>query len=381
MKFKGWKPQNAHRIVRFYLVGEKGVFIGRKKKLLQVSAEEDGVAQRVYEELKALHIDLDSVRSVSDLEVRLRTANLLIEELKKAPNGINHSSPVEIGKPHHHYSYSYLVQHQRSIDMKTIKLKEVTKNNVSITFDHLLPIEFKNLLKDVGIHVKYEPINCGDIQIVNNLDPTKVILIRRKPISEGLMNKQDPAEHAHAQAEIYQRKKLEYARNGISLQIIWIFEADSTNGNTQHLFNMLPTLNQTSNFIQFLSTSCNQQVIESLGMFHTAYFLAKIAQGLCEQELYYPVNVLPQSSYTEKEVFVESFSEEQKHYAIVQAKDDLAALLINMPGINKKIAKELAYTGKSLAQITALTQAELEQVDGIGPKSAAVIHRLFNLCS
>lgn len=384
MQFKGWKPKKSPRIVRFYLNGEPGVFISRKKNLIQITSDDEGRAQALHSELKTLNVDLDTITTLFDLELKLIAADLLIKEPKKDPTGINTSPPVPFGQNHCHYSYWYLKSNQRSIDMKSISLKDRTKQNTTIVIDHLEPIEFKELLESVGFNVKYEALDLGSIKIQNSLDPTKVVLIKRKLISQGLLNKNQPTEHAHAQAKILHNKKLQYAKKGIHLQVIWIFESDTLNSKPQHLFNMLPTLTETTNFIQFLTTSCNQQVIESLGVNHTSYYLAKISQGLCEQELYYPVNVSSEHTFspTNKNLcVVESFSEDQKHHAVVQAKDDLATFLYQMPFINKNIAKELAYTGKSLAQITSLTKLELEEIDGIGPKSAEVIYRMFNLCS
>ena len=177
-----------------------------------------------------------------------------------------------------------------------------------------------------------------------------------------------------------------YASEGVSLQVIWIVEGEeASDGTIRGLYNLLPQVKQVDGWMNYLIAVCGQYVVPTFNTNHTCYMIAKLAQGWVEKSLYYPVkvgNVRVDKSRRERTAMTGEFKApvkaERSHRGVIRADDGLIGMLGIMPCINRKIAENLAKTGRTFVEIVSMTEAELKEIDGIGDKTAKNIRQMFD---
>jgi ERCC4-type nuclease len=184
----------------------------------------------------------------------------------------------------------------------------------------------------------------------------------------------------HSQAERHADYVHDRAAQGVHTRVVWIIEGEDEG--SRLLYNTLPQVKQTDGMVNYLVGVLGQHIIQSYSTNHTAYLIAKLTQGFLEQELYRPVKVgAVRIDRSKKERRLKSAilpHSAESYRGVLMAANGLAQMLSLMPGIKTNVAKEMAATGLSLAQIVNMSLEEISALKGVGPKSAKEIHDLFN---
>ena len=125
----------------------------------------------------------------------------------------------------------------------------------------------------------------------------------------------------------------------------------------------------------------DQSVHQTWSMKHTVYVANKYIQGFFEQKLAYPVKTGNPNIMRSKQERINAKSTSVKNIesgVVRHTSSDLAQMLSYIPAINTKVARNLASTGKSFAEILQMNVDELQKIHGIGDKTAELIYSTFN---
>ncbi|WMN81084.1 helix-hairpin-helix domain-containing protein (plasmid) [Vibrio parahaemolyticus] len=407
MQFRPWKPSSSDVYIRFYVVGREGEFLSKIGNRIQVTSPSNARKIEITRFLHSVGIDIQTVG--------LRELAMLLDE-----KGLTQSSNHTRGRTYHqesrfdqamnnvigegrfksrnafgkdsNFSFSdssleQLYNEALHLDVSSAPFKDSTYKDAIVLVDHREPAELFNKLSSTGIkNVHPTSLPDGDILVTSQSDPSRVLLIERKTLTDLYNNITSDNHHAHEQAERYYRSMVSNANEGIYMQVVWIVEGErKEQGQIRTLYNVLPQVKQMDGWLNYISAICCQQTIQTFNLNHTAYMVAKLIQGFVEQSLYYPVkvrNMRVDMSSTERKkmnkALIQSDSE-PSHKGVISASDGLKGILAILPGINTKVAYELAMSGKSLAEIVNMTENELLEIKGIGNKTAKQIFKIFNL--
>ena len=413
MLFKPWKPNTSTVFIRFYVSGTDGEYIGKKANKLHVTAPSASRKKAIEDFLESVGIDINAI-GLRELSEQLHGMGLIDSYLPRdvASRKARSQSSNVVGQGRFEQRRNYfgrvdgqpyagraddfsfkdstqeaLYNEALHLDVTSAPFKDSTLKDAVVLVDHREPSDLFARLSKTGIKdIQLSSLPAGDVLITSKSDSSRVLLIERKTITDLYNNITSDAKHAHEQAERYYRSVVNSASEGVHMQVIWIVECEkNTVGQIRTLYNVLPQVKQMDGWINYISGICGQQTIQTYNLNHTAYIIAKLIQGFIEQSLYYPVKV------RNSRVDISSSERKKLNKALVQpsvditdkgvisAADGLKGLLSLMPGINTRVAHALAMTGKSLAEITAMSEAELNEIRGIGSKTAKIIFQVFNM--
>jgi len=385
MLFRGWKPKANKRnsFVRFYVVNKEGEFIGEGNKKLFINASTEARKTEIYNSLLGNGIDINIYDNTQELEGKLESRGLLIN-LVKPKFKSNIKKEITDTNLDNQENYTYKNDEQIELEANNLCIEKTpfrneTRLNTFIQVDDREPIALFETLQKNGLSISKTRLIDGSVVIKSKQDNNKKLVIVRMTASElraAIMGKE---KRAYLKAEKYYKSIQEYQNEGGLMQVVWLIESDMKNGNKQNLLNSMETLEDFSSWYNYISVICNQQLIETFNITHTAFLISTLTQGFTEQELYFPIKVgkrrIDRTAKERKKL--------KKKIKVINTPngsigDDLVSLLSLIPGINSNIAIALAKTGKTFSQITNLSQEELQYIPGIGPKNSIVIFCTFN---
>ncbi|MFQ3193092.1 MAG: ERCC4-type nuclease [Paraglaciecola sp.] len=265
------------------------------------------------------------------------------------------------------------------LDISTVGFLVSTIKNSYIKIDHREPKALQDLMQKCKIEdVQVVTLPLGDI-LIGSKDGKKELLIERKTITDLCQNIKSDDKHAHDQVEKSYSYKQQKAKEGVAVKIIWIIEGEDEG--SRMLYNILPRIEQVDGWIGYCLAISDQYMVNTFNVNHTAYMAAKIGQCFLERKLTNPVKTdAGQRIDTAKQISLrkEVPLDEDTDRGVVSARSGVAQMLSFFPSIPMNVAKELANTGKSIKQITAMSNKELLDIKGVGDKRASDIFNDFN---
>ncbi|CAH7340990.1 ERCC4 domain-containing protein [Vibrio chagasii] len=402
--FKPWTPKGQQVAVRYYINGSSDEYLGKRNNKIHVTALTIGRKRAIEDFLESSGIDLFTIglRELGrELEVKGLISGGRQRGFQSSPvynSSHGDSSSVSYGnfgrtKKSHPAKFSFANKSPESLYMEADHLdpssapfKDSARGRIAIAVDHREPNELVRGIQGIGLNTTIMSLDAGDILISDMGDSSRLLLIERKTLTDLYTNITGDKHHAHHQAERYFDMMVAYAREGVSLQVIWLIEGERTGaGEVRGLYNLLPEVKQVDGWLNYLVAICGQYVLPTMNTNHSCYMVAKLAQGWQAKSLHYPVkvgNVRIDKSRAERAAMTGEFqapvTAEPEHRGVIRADDGLIGMLNILPCINKKIAKNLAETGKSFVEIASMTVDELKAIDGVGEKTAKNIRQVFD---
>jgi ERCC4-type nuclease len=374
MQFRPWKPKGKDGpYIRYYACDDSGAYIEKKGGRLGALIISGGTRldkEIIHQTLIEKEIDLSKL-GLTELN--------RIMEVKGLIAGSSFTQK-KASTPHRKFNLdlrSNTDMHSETMyqDVTTCKFKASTKKNGYILVDHREPNALFKTISNINIsNIQQTQLELGDI-LIGDSRSQDLLLIERKTVTD--LKNSIISNHAHDQAERYYDKQRELEKLGIRMQVIWIVEGEAEG--QRMLYNALDKCVNMDGWLNYIATIVNQQTIQSFNSNHTAYLIAKLAQGFIERELYYKVksgNPLINRVHTHS-VLSTNKSEDSDH-GVTRAKNNLSSLLSYIPAIKSNVANELSKLDKSFAEITQMSIKELLEVKGIGKVSAQEIYDDFN---
>ncbi|MEH0791131.1 hypothetical protein KW882_02360 [Vibrio parahaemolyticus] len=398
--FKPWVPKGKTLPVRFYINGNSKEYLSKVSNKIQVTALTVGRKREIEAFLFEHGIDLNTV-GLTELGNRLSSVGLVSGGGRGATTASRSYSrgnvvQASFGRKHRSIDdvdFSFVNKSQEDLYHEANRLKpsdtpfkDSSRRSLAIAVDHREPSALINGVKSIGLNTTVMSLDAGDVLVSDMTDSSRLLLIERKTITDLYTNISGENKHAHHQAERYYDMMVEYASEGVSLQVVWVVEGEeASDGTIRGLYNVLPQVKQVDGWMNYLIAVCGQYVVPTFNTNHTSYMIAKLAQGWVEKSLYYPVkvgNVRVDKSRRERTAMTGEFKApvkaETSHRGVIRADDGLIGMLGIMPCINRKIAENLAKTGRTFVEIVSMTEAELKEIDGIGDKTAKNIRQMFD---
>lgn len=377
--FRYWAPENAPTRGRFYVEGGGGEFIcWQHAKLVIVKA----TASRRAEILRFLldrGIDLGALGGMQPLGEQLDRCRLLVGGRGAAKRTNTTDSEDQYGfldlAPEDLYRAS------QTLDVASVPCRAETIKDAVITVDHREPEPLFDTLVRSPFRVERASLPAGDVRVSSERD-NRTLLIERKTVTDLYNGITGEERHCHEQAERYWLLAQEQASQGGLLRVVWLIEAEQ-NGRRQ-LYNALPKIAQTDGWVNYLVGILGQSVVTTFSTNHSAYLIAKMAQGFLEGCLYYPVKVGAKRidlGHRERQRLTArpaAPAGEPADHGVIQGAHSLASLLALFPGVSTRAARGLAATGLSLAEIANLGEDALLEIEGVGPTTAARLREIFH---
>jgi ERCC4-type nuclease len=388
MQFKPWKPKTSNVYIRFY-IGDSDEYIGKVKGIVSINSQYR--KDEINSFLISQGINILEVSGITEMGTILEEKGLLTTQntrryqqnsnvygFNTRENKNNYKQPDNF--EFRNLSPNDLYNNSLNLNVSKAPFLESTIKNTIIQFDHREPSALHELLFQTRLNVIRCQLNEGDILIRSEVDESRILLIERKTITDFYQGLVSNDKHCHEQAERYYSLTQEYASKGIFLQVVWIMEGEK-NG-SRLMYNALPEIKQMDGWVNYIQIILNQHIVQSYSLNHTAYLIAKFVQGFQEQSLFYKVTVggvrIDKTKTQRKEMEIKPIVNNNVSHGVIQSKDGIESLLTLIPSINKKVAKELVSTGMSFAEIVNLSENELNNIKGIGKKTAYSIYSTFN---
>ena len=143
-------------------------------------------------------------------------------------------------------------------------------------------------------------------------------------------------------------------------------------------------LTQMDHWLHYMVGVLGHHVVTTLSTNHSAYLIANIIVGVLENSLLDPVTVngnrIDKGRHEREAIMGRPAATDDvpTDHGVIQDSHSLASLLASFPGVSARVARGLAATGLSLAEIAALEEDALLKIDGIGATTAAHLRHLFH---
>ncbi|NCA71692.1 MAG: hypothetical protein EOM91_16745 [Sphingobacteriia bacterium] len=267
------------------------------------------------------------------------------------------------------------------LDVASVPCRPATLEETLIAVDHREPGALFDALARSRFRVERACLPAGDVLVSSRCDDRR-LLIERKTVTDLYRGITGDARHCHEQAERYWLLAQEHATNGELLRVVWLIESEQSG--RRQLYNALPKVAQMDGWVNYLVGILGQSIVCTFSTNHSAYLIAKMAQGFVEHALYYPVKVgarrIDRSAQDRQRLAVKPAPRggAATDHGVIQGAHSLASLLSMLPGVNTRVARGLAATGLSLAQIANLDEQALVRIDGVGARTAAHLRDLFH---
>lgn len=386
MQFRPWKPKGTDQYIRFYIEHGDGDFIGKKGGRLEVSAGSSKREIEIRNFLISNGIDIDEL-GLTDFHQALKDKRLTVfQRGSGSPRGRNTFHESSYSRPASD-SFSFVNKSPSGIYADSMTLvpakapfKDSTLKNGFIGIDHREPDSLKRAVETIPLDTFSAALPNGDFVIGDRKNPNRELIIERKTITDFYTGIVRDDHHCHEQAERYFTYAQEKAKEGVKVQVIWIIEAEKQG--ERLIYNTLPEVKQMDGMVSYLTVINGQHVVQSYSEIHTAYLIAKFAQAFIEQALYYPIKVNDvriDKTKKQRQAISEVIEPAGNDHGVVISNQGLEQMLSVFPGIRSNVAKALADTGKSFAEIVNMSVNELKGVKGIGEQGAINLHENFNL--
>jgi ERCC4-type nuclease len=274
-----------------------------------------------------------------------------------------------------------LINESNQLDLETAPFRDSSLSDLSVIISSNEPrLLYDKFMLTKLQNVSYAKLDIGDI-IITSKSTGDTLLIERK-IIQDLNQSVMVGAHSHDQSERMFDAVNTLKYEGKRARAIWMIEAQDDG---KHLLDSsLEKIQQISGLFAYFDLINDQSVYQTWSMNHTVYLACKFAQAFFEQKLFYKVksNPSPFIHRSKKERLaakaIDPVSVTRDSGVTTHTSNDLYQMLSYIPSINIGVAKELAGTGKSFAEITQMSQKELEAIKGVGKKTAELIFSSFN---
>lgn len=251
-----------------------------------------------------------------------------------------------------------------SLKMENIRYKADTLERVHLSVDHREPEELKQRLAVLPLpNFSVETLPLGDIRAVCENTGAELI-IERKTTADLRVSITKRDRRAHSQTERLHTYQQERAAEGVLVKVIWIVEGPAG------IYGVLPNTNQMAGWVNYQCAISEQYIVESFSTEMTAYLTAKFIQGFFERELTIKIRI------GGKEIRHTSDAPTSpsllKDRGVTHA-HDFQNFLMYMPGVSRKNVEAIAAKAQSLSGLVNLSEDELIELPGVGPKTAKTI--------
>ena len=326
--------------------------------------------KRIEQELKNVDINLNTI-SMQELYPALVDAGLI--QQGRGMRNYKKSSYGSMKKPFSQQkskSMATLLRESSLLDIGSAPFRNDSIKNLKIVVSsNEPPALFDLLCKSKIPDVQRTHLEVADIFIVDKRTGD-ALMIERKTITDLYQSVTQQA-HAHDQCERMSVFVNNFRKDGKRARAAWIVESLPTGPHL--MYESLDLIQSVDGLINYFDMINDQSVYQSFSMNHTAYLIAKLAQGFFEQKLYYSVKTSnPLVNRSKKERLASkdetSIPTDKDSGVTRHSSSDLQDMLSYLPGINKTGAANLAATGLSFVEIMNLSKQELSEIKGIGPK-------------
>ena len=375
--FRYWAPENAPTRGRFYVEGGGGEFICLQRSKLVIEKATTARREEILCCLRDQGIDLGAIGGMQALGEQLDRCQLLV-------SGGRATRASSDGEGQYRFldlSPEDLCRASQALDVASVPCHPATIKETVIAVDHREPAALFDALERSPFRVERASLPAGDVLVSSARDDRK-LLIERKTVTDLYNGITGDGRHCHEQAERYWLLAQEQALQGGLLRVVWLIEAEQEG--RRQLYNALPKIAQMDGWVNYLVAILGQSVVTTFSTNHSAYLIAKMTQGFCEQSLFYPVKVGAQRidmGRRDRERLTgraAATDHEPTDHGVIQGSHSLASLLALFPGVSTRVARGLAATGLSLAEITDLEEDALLKIDGVGATTASHLRHLFN---
>jgi len=384
MNFKAY-PTYGQTPYVFYVEGMQGVKISKRQGALHVSGSDSFTHKRIEKFLLEQGIDITAM-GLREFNEQLADKGLLssgsgrqrqqTRSFTQRPETFQSTGSFDAALKKTPERLSFEAS---QLDLKTCPFRNTTIKDTSVIISSNEPRALEALFQQTRLsQISYAHLPVADV-VATNVKTGDTLFIERKT-THDLYDSVNNNQRSHDQCERMFDAVNEIRAQGKRARAIWIIESQSTENALLH--STLSTIQAVDGLINYLDLISDQSVHQSYCMKHSVYMMAKYIQGFFEQKLYYSVKSSNPSIMRSKKDRIAAKSiianEERDSGVTHHTSDALHQMLSYIPHINTAVAKELANTGKSFAEILQMSQSELEEIKGIGKKSAEKIANTFN---
>jgi len=396
MQFNPWAPSEFVPSVCVYVVGMRGVSIGKKtgSKVMAVKKGTAAQEDKIQKFLSSKGIDLDSIYSIKDLVSQLEGQELVkkksTQKLKVVGSTKGIINSIPLGDANNSGGNSYIPEYRtRSLsalsreagayDITKAKILKKTLKNLLVELDHREPHAIADILRTAGVRVEIVSLQEGDVRITHLEDDSREMLFERKVTTDLGASIMSDNKHAHDQVERYSLYREHRQSEGCYVGVYWLHESQQSGEMSP--YNALPSTQGMDGWLSYVQSVNGQHVVNSFNTHHTACLIFKHMQCFFEQEL----RIKQTIGLTGKRV--DRTKEERVHiheqmsggdHGVTRPQHGVAGMLAALPGISSKVGKALSATGKNMAEICQMSVNEMIVLDGIGEKTAIHVYELLH---
>lgn len=377
MEFKAYPPNSDSPYV-FYVVGMQGVKISRRSNVLQISGADAFTKRRIEIFLRENNIDLTTL-GIRSLHASLLEAGLLSSGRSRTSGSFTRQQQTSGHGQTLSKTPQQLIDESNRLKIDTCQFRKSTIDNVSvIVSSNEVPALAEMFHQSALKHISVAHLPVADI-VATNMKTGDTLFIERKTTND-LHAAVTTNQRSHDQSERLFDAVNELRKQGVRARAIWLVEAQ--NANNVMLHSSLPIMQGVDGLINYFDMINDQSVHQTFSMNHTVYVAAKYIQGFFEQKLYKSVqskNPSIMRSYKDRVAAKTILPTDERDSGVTRhTSTELAQMLSYIPSVSTAIAKELASTGRSFAEVLQMTEDELLSIKGIGKQTAQNIFRVFN---
>lgn len=365
MKISVWQPKDSLKPKRIYLsdgISKNDVYIAVKKGyglIMFGDCQQRCKLADLY--LKSHDVDFTEFKSIPEL-----VEEMTKKKLFEARTSENLLVAKSISK---HYETSL-----------TLPITDLSRHEFTIQIAK----------KNEWLGKELEAILAKPPKVSNDLNSTLKLTVTNTELVFQVINIQELGEllksnEAYLIAEELHALMIENADKGLSTKVFWVIESTLDKyGSVASAYDVaeMDTFNQ---WLCFVTSLAEQHFYHTISKPHTVSTITRIINFFASNELPVPVKVKNQRiDLTAKErrnvskSLCESFKHEHDTSTPVDYNVGLSGVLDKIPLISNSVAINLAKTGKSLAEITAMSESELLKVHGIGKQTATMLYNVFH---
>ncbi len=389
MKFKAYPPSELIPYA-FYVVGMDGVKVTKRGGRLAVSGGDQMTNRRIEKKLTEAGIKLTNTNTQQFYDALISKG--MLAHSYPSPHVVESAMRNNLQRTKSTYSSldgglkktpQDLITEASRLDLSTCPFRTSTVKEVSVIVSSNEPPQLESYFCETKLtQVSFAHLPVADIVATNN-KTGDTLFIERKTIHDlyaSVTNNQ----RSHDQSERLFDAVNAIRNEGKRARAIWLVESQDDNRHLIH--STLNTVQAVDGLINYFDMINDQSVHQTWGMKHSVYVAAKYIQGFFEQKLFYSVKTNNPSIMRSKQDRIKaklvgnSKEAESKDTGVIRhTSTKLEQMLSYIPNINRNVAKNLAATGKTFAEILQMTECELVQIKGIGLKSAQLIEETFQM--
>jgi ERCC4-type nuclease len=268
-----------------------------------------------------------------------------------------------------------LIAESSTLRVSKVPMRPNTLENITIYVSSNEPVEmYKLFAASTVANVERVALSVGDVMAIHEKTGDTIYFERKstRDLKNSILTT-----HAHDQSERMYEAVRDIQEVGKQARAFWLIEA--IDGGEVLVDASLPELVQMVGVRCYFDVIQEQSIVQTWSMNHSVYTALKYMQGFFERKLFYSAKTQnPKINKSKRDRLLTMPVNEVDSGVIRHTSDDLVHMLNYIPGVNLKVAKELASLGKSFSEITSMSFSELLDINGVGEKSAKLIFNVFN---